>query len=363
MITWLVFLFLACNIAVVAGTACWILFNPPKKFDITQTLPKISILVAARNEENNILRCMQALSLLDYPKNLLEIWIGNDDSTDRTAQIIRDFCRDNPEINFVDIKENIGLARGKANVLAHLANKATGGYFFITDADIAVNSQWITALLPALMNGYAMASGTTIVKGKSFLNQMECMDWMQLMAYYHLFDRFLGITCNGNNMAISAAAYRATGGYEKIPFSVTEDYSLYLILSKKGEKHIQMMNKDVLGESMPTESFASFLDQRRRWLVGAKNQPWHRWITFPVYSLFLPVLIWLFILNWQLGSLVFCIKLLTQTFLLGATARRVGTSIDLWKILPFELFLYTTNLLVFVNFFLPGPVRWKDRKF
>ncbi len=55
-------------------------------------LPVVSILVAARNEEQNIIRCLQALTELDYPAYKLEILVGNDASEDKTRELVAAFA-------------------------------------------------------------------------------------------------------------------------------------------------------------------------------------------------------------------------------------------------------------------------------
>ncbi|MDX5480868.1 MAG: glycosyltransferase, partial [Hymenobacteraceae bacterium] len=80
--------------------------------------PRISILVAARNEEFTILRCLKAIERLNYPKDKIEVLIGDDDSADATRAVVEDFIRDKPNYTCITVTDTLGLARGKANVLA-----------------------------------------------------------------------------------------------------------------------------------------------------------------------------------------------------------------------------------------------------
>jgi len=57
-------------------------------------LPTASVIVAARNEEENILACITALAGLEYPEGKLEIIIVDDDSKDKTYSIVSDFIKD-----------------------------------------------------------------------------------------------------------------------------------------------------------------------------------------------------------------------------------------------------------------------------
>src|SRR5690349_11432189 len=95
--------------------------------------PFISILLAARNEEKNIINCLENLGKLNYSSDRYEVLIGNDQSEDETETLIENFIKDKSNFKLLNIKENLGMAKGKANVLAHLAKQAKGEYFFITD--------------------------------------------------------------------------------------------------------------------------------------------------------------------------------------------------------------------------------------
>lgn len=59
-------------------------------------LPTATVIVAARNEEDNILRTLLSLDKLDYPEGKLEILIVDDNSTDSTSQIIDEFICNKP---------------------------------------------------------------------------------------------------------------------------------------------------------------------------------------------------------------------------------------------------------------------------
>ena len=90
------------------------------------SLPRVSILVAARDEELALPRCLASLRALRYPAGLLEILVGDDASTDRTVAVaaaaMQGFAG---QFRVVSIVGNLGRARGKANVLAHLMRQAT----------------------------------------------------------------------------------------------------------------------------------------------------------------------------------------------------------------------------------------------
>lgn len=74
--------------------------------------PRVSILIAARNEEHTILRCLHALEALDYPKGKLEVLIGDDASTDNTRAVIDRFIQDKPHYTCITVTHTLGKAKG-----------------------------------------------------------------------------------------------------------------------------------------------------------------------------------------------------------------------------------------------------------
>lgn len=68
-------------------------------------LPKISILVPARNEEKNLPVLLRSLARLAYPKEKTEILLGNDGSEDRTGALMEEFRRGRAGVIVVHLRE------------------------------------------------------------------------------------------------------------------------------------------------------------------------------------------------------------------------------------------------------------------
>ena len=92
------------------------LLKRPRQASAAAT-PPVSILIAARNEEHTILGCLAALEKLDYPPGKVEVLVGDDSSTDRTWDLLSSYTSPGFSFRCVRITENLGLARGKGNVI------------------------------------------------------------------------------------------------------------------------------------------------------------------------------------------------------------------------------------------------------
>ena len=328
--------------------------------------PRVSVLVAARDEAAALPRCLASLRALRYPAELLEILVGDDASTDGTAavaaQAMRGFAG---RFRVVPITENVGQARGKANVLAQLARHATTDFFFITDADIHLPATWIQALLAHAVPGVGTVTGITAVRGPRLFHQLQGLDWLLSLSLVQVVsDQGRPVTAMGNNMLVTRAAYEATGGYEALPFSVTEDFALFKAVLARGFGFRHVFTPEARADSLPIPSWAALLKQRRRWLRGVEALPLRLRLELLVFSGFWPALLavgWLGGPGVALGA--WGAKMLVQGALAYFAHRRAGLQLRWQLLVPFEF--YTLALTVSIVGFrvLGGEVVWKGRRY
>jgi cellulose synthase/poly-beta-1,6-N-acetylglucosamine synthase-like glycosyltransferase len=330
-----------------------------------QIWPEISVLVAARNEEKNIANCLNSLLAQDYPKEKLNIIVGNDQSTDETRAIVNKYLNNNPNITLVDIVDDAGGLKAKARVMAQLDPHAKGEFYLVTDADVRVKPQWAKALVLHMLSGTGVASGTTMVVGQNAWGKMQSLDWVYFMGLLNIIS-YSGVpaTAVGNNMIIRQDAYWQTGGYAAIKFSITEDYRLYNEVCKLGWKWNNIMSTDVLAYSAPTAGFLPLLHQRKRWLSGGKDLPWYWWVFFVIFGLYyfiIPILFWL---NPAVAAGIFVVKILLQSFQMKRIYKLLGeVSPNLISFVFYEFYLFLVTISTAIFFFMPFKTNWKGRKY
>ena len=130
-------------------------FYPEIQYEEPAEYPKISMIIAAYNEEKVIEQKIQNCLSLDYPPELLEILIGSDGSTDKTAEIILSF-RDSRMSSY--IFENHS---GKNSVLNKLVPKSSGSIIVFSDANILLQKNTLKFLVAPFQN-----ESTGVVNGK-----------------------------------------------------------------------------------------------------------------------------------------------------------------------------------------------------
>jgi cellulose synthase/poly-beta-1,6-N-acetylglucosamine synthase-like glycosyltransferase len=85
---------------------------------------KVTVMIAARNEEERIRYTIDDLLAQDYPKHLTEIIMVDDHSTDKTAEIIRSY--ENRGIKLLQLKEDKPLNSYKKKAIAKAIDLSTG---------------------------------------------------------------------------------------------------------------------------------------------------------------------------------------------------------------------------------------------
>ncbi|UOQ66284.1 glycosyltransferase [Hymenobacter volaticus] len=330
----------------------------------TKARPRVSILIAARNEEATIERCLTSLTRLNYPSELMEILIADDASTDNTAAVVAHFIKDKPQFQLLSVRHRLGTARGKSNALAHLCRAATTDYFLLTDADMALAPEWVETMLAATeTNNVGVVTGITTANSTVF-GRLQGLDWLfGLNVIRLLSDTGVPVTSVGNNMLVTRAAYESIGGYEALAFSITEDLQLFSKIVAQGWGFRNLCDPRILGVTVPQPTMRHLLWQRKRWMKGAVRLPSQLSLLFGAYGIFYPFLFWpgLHTPLFMLG--VYAAKILCQTLFLAITLRQVGRRESLGLLLLYEPYLCVMSLAVIGYTLWPGYIQWKQRRY
>jgi cellulose synthase/poly-beta-1,6-N-acetylglucosamine synthase-like glycosyltransferase len=100
----------------------------PVNLAAPQQLPRISVIIAARNEQKRIEHKLRSTLALDYPRELLEIIVASDASDDRTDEIVRFFGASGVRLS------RHGQRGGKEAAQAHAIGESTGEVIVFTDS-------------------------------------------------------------------------------------------------------------------------------------------------------------------------------------------------------------------------------------
>jgi cellulose synthase/poly-beta-1,6-N-acetylglucosamine synthase-like glycosyltransferase len=326
--------------------------------------PFVSVLVSARNEEDTIRRCIRSLSNQNYPPEKYEILVGNDRSEDNTYMILKEMEHQIVNLKVFDITDLIQKRHGKMNVLAQLGKMVKGEFILFTDADTEVGQNWIPKHVEHMDSGYGIVTGTTLLDYESKMGQLQNIEWAHAIGKMKaISDLGINVSSIGNNMAISKAAYDRVGGFENIPFSITEDYEIFHQVCKRGFRSFHVYDKDVLASSVPLTNFWELLIQRKRWMYGAIRLPFVMLTLLVFNSLYYPMVIFLAIINPITALPLIFIRILLQGIFIDMAFRKLGASFKWIDVFLYELYAAVINLWAIVVFVLPFRIQWKNRKY
>lgn len=233
-----------------------------------------TLLIPAKDEAQNISRCLDAILDQDYDLNEVEIIVLDDNSSDDTISNAQEYQSKFPSFRVHSVDQRTSL-HGKANAVNEGIKLATQEIILICDADCAPNPKLFQMLISQFSEKVGVVGGITLLNEKLIKNKLfgilQNVDWVFLLGTGSgAAGAGFPISCIGSSLAFRKKAYYDVGGYEKIPFSITEDLALYKTIARKTDWEFRApLNPEAINWSIPMTDFNSFYRQRKRWLFGS----------------------------------------------------------------------------------------------
>ncbi|MGB3261236.1 MAG: glycosyltransferase family 2 protein [Paenisporosarcina sp.] len=232
-------------------------------------LPTVSVFIPAHNEEVVIGNTLRAMSRLYYPKDKLEIIVINDNSSDRTAEIVEEFTR---KYSFIRLIETIApnKGKGKSSALNEGLRQSSGDVIAVYDADNTPERMALWYLIMGLVNdpeSAAVVGKFRVINAAQtwltrFINiETICFQWM---AQGGRWKWFKVATIPGTNFAIRRSIMEQLGGWDVK--ALAEDTELTIRVYNLGY-HIRFFPAAITWEQEP-ETLKIWWKQRTRWARG-----------------------------------------------------------------------------------------------
>ena len=324
-----------------------LLFRERTSAKYEQTLPFTTVVIAARNEEDNLPSLLDDLVNQKIDKNEFEVVIANDRSTDKTEEIINEYSNKYKFIKVIHIIKKSEMAP-KKYALESAINESKGEIILATDADCRVTSDWATSMASLVSQTDKVVIGYSRIWGQnSLIHKIQQIDFLGIMAANGgLLTN--GIVCSGSgqNLGYKKKDFFNIGGFEEVKHRESGDdmYIVQKISKIKGATFNYDKNSFVT--TLPKNSLSSFINQRIRWSSNSKLTLF----TSPLFFLFLTsaFLANVNILISLLFSLNTLIILIVVKFLLELLVLNIGSKLFLTRLSFFSYIVWNLTQPIYI---------------
>ena len=350
-------------------------WSPPAGTPTPQV--RITVLVPARNEEKNILTCLRSLDHQSYPKELYEVIVIDDHSTDNTATLVKDLATKSPlQLTCLQLADH-GTQISKKFAIDTGVKSAHGALIVTTDADCWFEPDWLYTIAAfyestgARFIAAPVRISASAAQGHTLLFLLQTLDFITLQGITGAsVSRRIHSMCNGANLAYEKKAFEEVEGFrgiDKIP-SGDDMLLMHKIYKKYPDKVFFLKSRQAIVSTHAEHSWQKFVNQRIRWASKASTYDDKRifWVLLLVYivNLLFPVL--LVASCWNRWYLLLALILgIAKTSVEYPFVRMVAGFFGQQRLMvyfpclqPFHI-AYTVIIGWLGQF---GSYRWKDRK-
>ncbi len=262
-------------------------------------------------------------------------------------------------------EKEFGSIVGKARAIANAIEVAKGEIILTTDADCTVHPNWAKNIASYYNNDIGMVCGYTNQRWKRIFEAVQDVDFIYLLTVAAgAINLWKPLSAIGNNMSYRKSVYLEAGGYERIPFSVTEDFQLLMEIHKnKKYKIIYPLDKETLVTSKPCPDVKTLFHQKKRWAVGGLNSRIDG--LFVIASGFAAMVFSLLIPFFYSSTVLylFLFRLFTDYFMISNVYKNLGLKLTLVNFIAFEFYLTIYFLVTITTLLFSRKVYWKGRKY
>jgi glycosyltransferase involved in cell wall biosynthesis len=262
---------------------------------------QISIVIAARNEEENIKACLESIIECDFPVNLLEILVIDDASTDDTSAVVLSI--QNKLIQLFHSDQNLG----KKGAISLGIHNSKGDLIITTDADCIVNTNWLKSIVSfyEYTNARLITGPIQYHIDQTLIQRFQYIDGINNMAVtsngIHKKSYFMA---NGANLAYEKSLFNELNGFEKSKHLASGD-DMHMIQSAANldaSSVRYLKSKDAIVFTNPESNLKSLINQRKRWATKTKSYSDKRIMKIQCFVFFFSLLLLINLCIWFLES-------------------------------------------------------------
>jgi len=327
---------------------------------------KFSIVVPFRNEAENLPILLDSLSKLNYPTELFEVILVDDDSEEVFSVQCSKFS--------IHIIKNIRVSNSpKKDAISTAMQFVKADWIITTDADCVVNKNWLMAL-----DNYIQLHHISMIAGavtydcmNSFLHHFQQLDLASLQgATIGSFGLKKGFMCNGANFAYTKSFFKELNGFDGNDGIASGDdvFLLQKAIAQFPEKVHYLKSENNIVITKPANDWKSLFHQRVRWAskTGSYQSHFGKGLALVVFggnlAWILGVACWIFgSISFQNIILPFFLKFAIDTILIYKTNHFL-TKRRMQYLLSGSIFypFFSVSVALYSLF---GKYEWKGRRF
>ncbi|WP_374401551.1 glycosyltransferase [Flavobacterium sp.] len=342
-------------------------FNRMKRFSKKEFTPKTSftIVVPFRNERENLPNLLHSISLLHYPKELVEIILVDDDSEEVFS--VQDLV-----FSLKVIKNDRKSNSPKKDAIETAIQVTKNDWIITTDADCLIQKDWLTTFDQYIQENEVemVASGVCYVPKSGFLSAFQNLDFLSLQgATIGSFGINQPFMCNGANFAYSKQFFKRLNGFQGNETIASGDdvFLLQKAVSVAPKKVGFLLAKESIVATKPVATWSELFQQRVRWASKSTGYS-------SVYGKLLALVVLGGNLAWIVSFLLWLVGLLDQNiFMLFVSLKFLIDFILIYKTANFfesklqyvlaSSLLYPFFSVAVAVYSLFGKYNWKGRNF
>ena len=350
-------------------------FDKVKSFVRTDEKPKttFSIIVPFRNEEKNLQKLLKSISNLNYPKELFEIIMVDDFSTDASERVYIKWRLENGLIE-TTLLENLRLSNSpKKDAISRAIPILKHEWVVTTDADCIVKKNWLLTLDNFIQkNNAEMLVGAVVYKTKNnWFHQFQQLDLLSLqgttIGSFGIGKPFM---CNGANFAYTKKLFNEIGGFGGNNKMASGDdvFLLQKALKNHSDKVQYLKNIDTIVKTKPENDLYKLFMQRVRWASKTTGYSgyYSKSLAVVVLAMNLSLVVGLYLLitssiNWKTLLIVFSVKYFIDYLLLLKSNQYLRKGKFIFPLASSLVYPFFCSLVGIYSLF--GGFTWKGRSF
>lgn len=325
----------------------------------------VSVIICAKNEAENLKNLIPELANQNYPS--YEIIVVNDNSTDKTKEVVEEFQLIYSNLKLVSVRQVEAFWGNKKYALTLGIKSALHEHLLFTDADcIPINNNWISEMSSkfddqkSIVLGY---SGYYKIK-HSIINKIIRFETLltasQYLSYASYKTPYMGV---GRNLAYKKSLFFKANGFHNHMKIKSGDDDLFVNQNSNSWNTTININPESFTLSIPKDSFKSWFRQKRRHLSTSKYyQRKHKLLLGLFFVSQLGIWTFIFILMFSqyslLASIFILIKLIYTYIILGLISKKLNEK----DLIPFfillEPLLILSQLIIFTTNTISKPTHW-----